>query len=171
LEWELHGVQVEEFMYRTSSVILFSAFLLVPPTVAASLQRQTEELLGQPIRHWDESQAPLVDAFALWPRLRYEAGPMAAEKSTKTKRKSSKGASGGEVAHLRQLNDPRHERRYEGTTSAFAMPASSTPGNTAIRSMGRFSWTGSTPARSPRRTCAAGWRSCFRTSICSHGTF
>src|SRR5262245_21404178 len=46
---------------------------------------------------------------------------MAADKSTRTKRKTSKAAPAGAVTYLRQLGDPRHERRYEATTSAFAV--------------------------------------------------
>jgi hypothetical protein len=45
---------------------------------------------------------------------------MAVEKSTRTKRKTSKGPA-GDVSYLRQLDDPRFERRYEATTSAFAI--------------------------------------------------
>ncbi len=44
---------------------------------------------------------------------------MAAEKSTTKKRKTSKPAA--ESTHLRQMSDPRYERRYEPATSAFAI--------------------------------------------------
>lgn len=47
---------------------------------------------------------------------------MAAEKSTKTKRKASAAKSGTEgSSQLRQLSDPRHERRYEPVASTFAI--------------------------------------------------
>lgn len=46
---------------------------------------------------------------------------MAAEKSPKPKRKSSKSAPADEGKHLRQMSDPRFERRYEPATSAFAV--------------------------------------------------
>lgn len=46
---------------------------------------------------------------------------MAAEKSIRPKRKTSKGAPSEDTRYLRQLSDPRHERRYEPTTSAFAI--------------------------------------------------
>jgi hypothetical protein len=45
---------------------------------------------------------------------------MAVEKSTRAKRKTSRGPA-GDVSYLRQLDDPRHERRYEAATSAFAI--------------------------------------------------
>lgn len=46
---------------------------------------------------------------------------MAAEKSPKTKRKSSKSAPVDEGKYLRQISDPRSERRYEAGASAFAI--------------------------------------------------
>lgn len=46
---------------------------------------------------------------------------MAAEKSTKTKRKASAAKPGTEGAQLRQLSDPRYERRYEPTASPLAI--------------------------------------------------
>lgn len=47
---------------------------------------------------------------------------MAAEKSTtKPKRKTSKTAAVVEGRNLRQMSDPRYERRYEPATSAFAI--------------------------------------------------
>jgi hypothetical protein len=46
---------------------------------------------------------------------------MVAEKSPKTKRKSPKTAPSTEGSQLRQLSDPRFERRYEPTTSPLAL--------------------------------------------------
>lgn len=46
---------------------------------------------------------------------------MAAEKSTKTKRKASSAKPSTEGAQLRQLSEPRFERRYEPTASPFAI--------------------------------------------------
>lgn len=46
---------------------------------------------------------------------------MAAEKTTKTKRKVSIAKAGGAGSLLRQLSDPRHERRYEAASSPFAI--------------------------------------------------
>lgn len=43
------------------------------------------------------------------------------EKSTKTKRKASPARAAADGTHLRQLTDPRFERRYEPTTSPFAI--------------------------------------------------
>lgn len=46
---------------------------------------------------------------------------MAAEKTPKPKRKTSKTAPAEEGKHLRQIGDARSERRYEPATSAFAV--------------------------------------------------
>jgi hypothetical protein len=46
---------------------------------------------------------------------------VAVEKSTKIKRKTAKASSAAEGVHLRQLSEPRFERRYEPGTSAFAI--------------------------------------------------
>lgn len=46
---------------------------------------------------------------------------MAAEKSTKTKRKARADKSDAPGTELRQLSDPRYERRYEPAASAFAI--------------------------------------------------
>lgn len=61
-------------------------------------------------------------SFASWRRIRYEIGPMAADKTTKRKRRDTAGettSEGGSSPReqddlaLRQRTDPRQERRYE----------------------------------------------------------
>ncbi len=63
------------------------------------------------------ASAPLC--FVATPKVR--TAPMASEKSEKPKRKGAAGKTAAAQTYLRQLTDPRFERRYEPGTSPFAI--------------------------------------------------
>jgi methionyl-tRNA synthetase len=62
--WKMRDDKARSLELQSSCSIalnLFRQLVIYLSPVLPQLRRQTEELLGQPIRHWDEASQPLVD--------------------------------------------------------------------------------------------------------------